>query len=229
MKRTLSAVLTMLGAFLLLAVPALAQDTSNVRSVGDYPYGVNYATAFFEVGASDYSLISSGKMLIAVNVTTPASPAKSGEILLPEVILGMAVSGTHAYVADGSAGLRVIDLSDPTSLTEVGSLNSPGPANRVAVAGSYAYVAADSGVQVVNISNPAIPVQAGNYSNFLFIGAYAVAVSGNYAYAVAPHQLRILDISDPSSIDSVGSIDLMGWGSCWGTGVALSGSYAYVS
>jgi len=49
--------------------------------------------------------------------------------------------GDYAYVADGSGGLRVVDVSDPAHPTEVGFYATPGDARDVAVAGDYIYVA----------------------------------------------------------------------------------------
>jgi hypothetical protein len=46
---------------------------------------------------------------------------------------GVAVSGTYAYVADGNAGLRVIDVTNPQTPTIVGNADTPGAAFGVAV------------------------------------------------------------------------------------------------
>ena len=72
---------------------------------------------------------------------------------MPDIVSGVAVSGTHAYVADNYGGLRVVDVSDPTSPQEVGFYRAwdavakvgfsatPKMALNVAVAGGLAYVA----------------------------------------------------------------------------------------
>jgi hypothetical protein len=73
----------------------------------------------------------------------------------PSYAYDVAVAGSYAYVADGYAGLRVIDISDPTAPLEVGSCSTPGDAHGVAVAGSYAYVADGSGgLRVIDVSDP---------------------------------------------------------------------------
>ncbi len=51
------------------------------------------------------------------------------------------MAGTYAYVADDTAGLRVVDVSNPAAPFEVGFYDTPGSAQGVAVAGAYAYVA----------------------------------------------------------------------------------------
>ena len=67
-----------------------------------------------------------------------------------------------AFVADGSGGLQVVDISDPASPGIVGSVNPAGSQMDVAVQGDFAYLASDDwGLQVVDVSNPALPVERG--------------------------------------------------------------------
>ena len=54
---------------------------------------------------------------------------------------GVAVSGNYAYVADLTAGLQVIDVSNPANPQRVGGYDTSGSALGVAVSGNYAYVA----------------------------------------------------------------------------------------
>jgi hypothetical protein len=59
----------------------------------------------------------------------------------------VAVSGSYAYVADGSPGLEVVDVSDPAAPRIAGSVDTSGWAWGVAISGSCAYVAdASSGL-----------------------------------------------------------------------------------
>ena len=76
--------------------------------------------------------------------------------------MGVAVSGNYAYVADGSAGLQVIDVSNLANPQRVGGYNTSGDAYIVAVSGNYAYVAdRAAGLQVIDVSNPANPQWVG--------------------------------------------------------------------
>ena len=138
---------------------------------------------------------------------------------------GVAVSGPYAYVADGGAGLRVIDISDPAHPTGVGFYDTPGWAYGVAVSGTYAYVADhESGLRVIDVSDPAHPTGVGFYDTPGY--AFGVAVSGTYAYVADwASDLRVIDISDPAHPTEVGFYDTPGV--AWG--VAVSGPYAYVA
>ncbi len=63
------------------------------------------------------------------------------------------LAGSYAYVADGSSGLQVIDVSNPASPTLAGSYDTPDYAFGVFVAGSYAYVAdRETGLLIFDVS-----------------------------------------------------------------------------
>jgi hypothetical protein len=148
-----------------------------------------------------------------------------GGVDTPGSAEGVAVSGSHAYVADGDSGLQVVDVIDPQSPVIAGSVDTPDYAYGVAVSGSYAFVAdGNSGLQVVDVTDPQSPVIAGSVDT---PGeAHDVAVSGSYAYVADWNSgLQVIDISDPQSPVIVGSVDTPNRA----YGVAVSGSYAYVA
>ena len=60
-----------------------------------------------------------------IDVSTPSAPVEVGFVDTPDLALGVAVSGSYAYVADGCDGLRVIDVSTPSSPVEVGFVDTP--------------------------------------------------------------------------------------------------------
>ncbi|MDD1458344.1 cadherin domain-containing protein, partial [Dolichospermum sp. ST_sed7] len=95
----------------------------------------------------------------------------------------------------------------------------------VQVVGNYAYVAdGDSGLQIIDISNPTTPTLKGNYDTSGL--AYGVQVVGNYAY-VADYTsgLQIIDISNPTTPTLKGNYDTSGYA----LGVQVVGNYAYVA
>jgi hypothetical protein len=55
--------------------------------------------------------------------------------------MGITAKGNYAYVADGSRGLRIIDISAPRSPKEVGSFDTPGWAQGITAKGNYVYLA----------------------------------------------------------------------------------------
>ena len=69
------------------------------------------------------------------------------------------VVGTIAYVADGQAGLQLIDVSTPGLPALLGTYNTPDQAFGVAVVGTTAYVAdwQTGGLQIIDVSDPETP------------------------------------------------------------------------
>ena len=74
--------------------------------------------------------------------------------------------------------------ANPAQPAVMGTLLIPGDAQRIVVVGNTAYIAAGSGgLRIVNVSNPANPIEVGHYSptdNW----ASRVTVNGNYAYVL---------------------------------------------
>ncbi|OGC80521.1 hypothetical protein A2943_00935, partial [Candidatus Adlerbacteria bacterium RIFCSPLOWO2_01_FULL_51_16] len=139
------------------------------------------------------------------------------------------VSGHFLYVADGSRGLRIYDVSSPNAPKFVGSYSSISAANGVVVSGRFAYVVGDSstGLVIIDVSSPSSPTLIGrmNINN-----AYDLAVSGKYVYVseygagTTDGFLRIVDASDPTKPVLAGS---------YATGgapyaIAAGGKYVYV-
>ncbi len=62
---------------------------------------------------------------------------------------GVAVEDAWVYLADGPAGVRVLDVSNPARPREAAAAITPGYAWNVAVAGDYVYAAAESGGLVI--------------------------------------------------------------------------------
>ncbi|HQN95782.1 MAG TPA: hypothetical protein PLM61_05400 [Thermoanaerobaculales bacterium] len=209
-------VLGVAGA-VLLASPALAQDCPELA--GQWPYGPAHAVAV----SGNYAYFGSGAALLVADVSIPAALHVVGDVTLPGVVHGVAVSGSYAYVA--GTGLHVVDVSTPSAPVEVGSVDTPGWAEGVAVAGGYAYVADDhAGLRVIDVTTPSAPIEVG------FVdtpgSALDVAVAGLYAFVADDYAgLRVIDVSTPSAPVEVGSVDIPNWA----VGVAVSGGYAYVA
>ena len=135
------------------------------------------------------------------------------------------VSGNYAYCAFAN-GLVILDITNKSNPTFVSRLYlEGGTAHALSIYNNYAYIAGSSlGLQIVNISNPALLVLVGSYDTPGY--AYDVAVSGGYAY-VADYGsgLQIINISNPAAPTLVRSYNI--YGSV--EDVAVSGNYAYIA
>jgi hypothetical protein len=171
--------------------------------------------------------------LIVVELSTPASPR---QVTVAETTRGTprrsVVDGGHLYVFsktfNASGGtLDVFDLANPAAPTRVGSVDlSVGQTGlgSVAVGGGRAYVLAETGLRIVDVSDPAQPRLAGSYAPPSGVAPQplAVAASGRYAYLVlrafasgtgspaSPLTLRVVDAADPARPTEVGATGLGG-------------------
>ncbi|MBI2427407.1 MAG: T9SS type A sorting domain-containing protein [Ignavibacteriales bacterium] len=123
----------------------------------------------------------------AINVSNPSSPTTSSFLAAVAAPSGSAYLPFYAngkvYVAYGTAGLRIIDVSNPSSPVLLGTADLGGDSREVVVSGNYAYVAArDSGVYIVDVSNPASPVKVKTLKT---PRARGIAISGTKVYVAA--------------------------------------------
>ena len=169
--------------------------------------------------------------LDSLQLTGPLTLRTSDPVLLGDyedfdgAAIGVAVADNYAYLADGWAGLQVMDIGNPANPQWIGSFVTFGYACGVAVAGHYAYLAdGTNGLLVINISNPASPQGVGGYHS----GGCAsgVAVAGHYAYVADQWVgLQVIDVSDPNHPHLVGGCATADYA----MGVAVAGNYAYVA
>jgi len=97
----------------------------------------------------------------------PRSPTSEGvESSVPGEPQDVRVEGKLVFVASGSEGLQIIDLSDIAS-PDIYSLDTPGTAKGVFVLGDNAYIAdGENGLQIVAITDPKNPSIIQNLNTF---------------------------------------------------------------
>lgn len=148
--------------------------------------------------------------LIAVDASDPSSPVQVDGVAFPDCARDVAVSDGFAYVAAGTAGIRVVDVRTPSSILEVACcLNPTHHADGIAADGDVAFVPWrmmwSSGVDLIDVHDPLLPLHAGGFDGIL------VAANERYAYlnpdceACCTPQLRVYDVRDPTQPHEVGS------------------------
>lgn len=185
------------------------------------------------------------------DVTTPASPTWLGSYDVNRNVNAIATDGTYAYLAVGASSggpeVRVYDVSDPANVTPIGSFNASGDESGTALflAGSRLYLGREntpsgrSDFYVIDISNPALPVELGsvrlNISNPNDSKVVGIVVKGNLAYisttdttpANGGGPFLIYDVSDPLNMFSTISCPLNY--SEKAAGLDVLGDYAYIA
>lgn len=155
----------------------------------------------------------------SLNVRRIGQMTASGQAVAVEV------RDTFAYVADGTDGLRVLNISNPSQPYEVSYYDTPGSAREVTLVGDFAFIAdRPNGVRVINVSNPLSPYEVGYIDTPG--SAESIAISDGYAFvADGTSGLRIIDISNSAAPALVTAFDTPGDG----LGLTVAGGYAYVA
>ncbi|TRU22914.1 MAG: hypothetical protein EWV81_17410 [Microcystis aeruginosa Ma_SC_T_19800800_S464] len=140
-------------------VTGVKGSVSGVDIVGNYAYIISYLR---QSGFGELQIF---------NISNPNSPVKLGEstfsISTQDILYSVQVAGNYAYVATGSRGLKIIDISNPISPTLKGEYfgSRSASAEDVQVVGNYAYVAYGvAGLDIIDISNPSSPILAASYA-----------------------------------------------------------------
>jgi hypothetical protein len=172
--------------------------------------GTEYSSAGVSIALDgDYAFIPrfAGDLSI-VNVADPRNPFPVGRYESIGRCGDAAISGSLACLASQNY-FEVIDISDLSNPMLLGSLVN-GKVDGLCISGNYAYVAHnDLGLQIVDISNPQIPIILGCVDTPLDINR--VSVSGNYAYISGlDYGFLIIDVSNPSEPNLIGENDTTG-------------------
>jgi len=163
-----------------------------------------------------------------LNVTDVSDPERPEPLLVGHSLESpprqIEVSDNTVFITSGD-GLRVLDVADlSTTPFEVGFLNSPWEPSDLAVESGHAYVTVpDSGLRIIDVSDPTNPVEAGVLDTVW--EAHDLEVSNGFAYvADGAGGLRVIDVTDSGNPTEVGilesDIDVMN--------VAVDGSLATV-
>jgi len=93
---------------------------------------------------------------------------------------------------------------DYGDLSSINDLYLGGLAKDVCIAGNYAYVALDTGLSVVDITNPYSPVVVSSWANPGDRNGVppTISINNNYVYFVTNYKLYIFDVSDPSNLSA---------------------------
>ncbi len=141
----------------------------------------------------------------------------------------MQIIGNYAYLAAGSSGLLILDISNLQNISLAGYYELPAVsyAHSLRVINNKAYMAF-SEFKIINVSdvyNPALLVSYDTPGE-----AYGMYLKDNYAYiADGEEGLRIIDISNESTPNEIGYYTADSMFSSSFLDVIVDGNYAYVA
>ena len=146
----------------------------------------------------------------------------------------IAAAGMLVFVADQPAGLLAVDVSDPASPSVVGGLSlGREPVTGIAVPDARSWegepppfvvmASAATGLQVVEVSDPAAPVVAASVAP---AGRFAgVAIWAHRLFVAGDGVLRVLDLAEPGRPVLIAEADLGGEAGA----VAVGGEHVFAA
>jgi hypothetical protein len=216
-----------LGALLDLGAPSDWPDVPfDVEVVGNAAYVVGVT---YRVGRPGFRHPIHG-WLRTIDVSNPAAPVELAALDLPIAANDIRVVEDFAYVTQGEAGLRAIDVSDPTSPVGGGILQA-GTASDLDVVGNFAYVSdAYSGLRVIDVSEPRFPAELGAFDTpdpawDLDLAGGLAYVTGGGLFVQWDGWLRVIDVSNPTLPVELGVLEMPYTPS----DVEVAGGLAYVA
>jgi hypothetical protein len=140
-----------------------------------------------------------------LDVSVPSDPVALSSLDLAGTVYDVAMNGRYTYVATDQ-GLSVVDLVAPGTPVLRDTVPTPAVAYDLVLSDTHAYVGS-AGIQVLDLSDPAAPVEVGSIDNAWFTQRYneALALSYPYLYVVSSPSwisgvstgLVVIDVSDP--------------------------------
>jgi len=183
--------------------------------VGEFP--LNGAVLSVMVHAQRAFLAVENMGGLVLDIADQSNPHQIAALPSPTggPLQGLSLAGDHIW-AIWEGRLSWLDVSQPQAgPAEIGAFVSTGaPATDLVVVGDHAYLTTlDTGLQVLDISNPAEPVTIGNLATPGRTHALAVSDDGQRAFlADGECGTRVINLTDPNSPAEIGY---------WHTGFAL--------
>ena len=185
------------------------------------------STVYVACGNSGVQVVFADSTIAPGTLTPVGAIATAGEAR------DVAESGGYLYVAQGYAGLRVINLANTTQFKDVAlpAVFAGAFTRDVVVSGSFAYLSTDKGLVIIDITQPLSPHYEGGYYTTSSSGkangpsCYGVALQSNFAYLATSTGLTTVNVTNRATPVLKATTPLPV--SC--SAVAVSGRYVYLA
>ncbi len=199
-----------------LASPSSPSDVSH--------YNVDDVRLVEPLPGGDVAIVARSSGIDVMDTAAKSSPTLLTSIPAPFDVTSMASTASFVFMGGSSTDILAYDLSDPSAPSLVGTV--PGPFGDFALAGNYVYASTTSGLDVIDVSDPATAAVV-NGSGVVPL-ASSVSATGGELYVTASETLYSVDISsdplNPSVADSLAIPDVGN-----GTAFAAAGGSGYLA
>ena len=173
-------------------------------------YELNYTGSNDLAIKDDYLIVCSYYEFEIIDISN-VSDLKYFHLTLPDdfAMVNFQIVGDYLYTYN-SDDLKIFDITDLTNFVEIWVDQYDGFSYHVYLDGIYAYVADGTNLQIVNIEDPANPIEVGHFfdNNGDFV---RVHVRNGFAYILEQgFGLRIVDVSNPTNPIERGNYTLGG-------------------
>jgi hypothetical protein len=172
--------------------------------------GTNYLDRAVQYGRSYFYRVTPASLpeaasnpVLGESTAFPVKKLETAGLCRLNQARGLTLYGGYAFVAGGSEGIKIVDISSPDNPTLVGGFRTA-EARDIAVRGEYAFVAdGERGLKVLDVSDPRVPAEIGMRKT---MDARAIALEGDIAFiADGASGLKVIDVSSPVQPTRIGS------------------------
>ncbi len=209
-------------------------DPARIREITSYSvrpagYGVAYSDGHVYVASEQTVTVLPADSPYAWASITPGLYATTGNAM------GVVVSEDRAYVAAGSAGLQVVDVSAPMEPLGLGGAPTSGASTAVVVSEARAYSAdctyrgrhtqpqPPCTFRAIDVKLGTEPTELGSLE--LSEIPVEIAVSEDLAVVLSDDSYRVIDVSDPGGPVEVAAER---WGGQTANGLAMARNHAFI-
>jgi hypothetical protein len=131
-----------------------------------------------------------------------------------------------AYLAQNTAGLELVNVTNPSAPAYLSAFNTPGYAMDVKLSGHFAYIADYTGMLILDVVNPFDPLPVGSYYNTdAQFNSLAYNNNGIFFTAEGPVGVETIGVGTPSAPVQLGYYNTGDYAG----GVAAFGNYVLVA
>jgi alpha-tubulin suppressor-like RCC1 family protein len=156
-------------------------DASNLNQLKPVAYLELPGEAYDLVLQGQNAFVASSAGLWVADVSRPATPSWLANLVPGYHVYSLALSGASAFLACGEAGLHLVEFPTWTNALVRNVPGVAGSVRKVVLQEHYVWASTDAdGLQVVDVSDPFVPMRVGNLSSISGVGEFIL--DGPYAY-----------------------------------------------